>query len=231
MANLGRELDRYISHQRKKQAYTSFKNKMMGRKSTTDQIDEVKQIEWHELKHDLPAEPESVIDAPNSRLEELRQASKQEKMGALKSKVFNILFKARKRKQEDMAELVRREMRSEAKKIELKENVEQPRVREQPKIVEHKKAFFSNFIEISTAEEIEEAKPRVEETPLDNAVLNRIFKEDTSEIRTNSPVLQQQNEPTPDFNELFPKEMDRKTDNSNTISLDHDYRIKVIKNQ
>ena len=196
---LGRELDRYISGKRKRESFSSFKERVLNKKSALsnkmfDRLGAITQggeaakpdvpedEGWKEVLLEGSAEPETVIDEPvikqaqpavnkepvqrpttqerniphtqpparetneetaeeiresnKGRLEQLRIARKQERMGALRGKVFNILFKKKEKKEKDMAEQVRTEIRLQAKKEEASKRAIIP---EKPKIVEHKK--------------------------------------------------------------------------------------------
>ncbi len=97
-----------------------------------------------------------------------------------------------------------------------------------------KKSFFSNFIQIKTAAEIakeeKEMLKREEKQALkDHSQVNELFEQDKVEIKTNIPKEEQ----SANLSTLFPgdsvkQEVKVKGD---TIELDQDYKIKVVKNQ
>lgn len=157
-------------------------------------------------------------------------------------------LKGTERLKEDVAKVSEEATRTEEKEAEKpKEEVtkaeEKPKERGIPEEVEKKeepnKSFFSNFIQIRTAEQIakeEEERLKMEEEQAlnDQSQINALFEQEGEEVRSNVPNQEESVNNINLLSTLFPVEENtaqrQAPDSEGVISLDGDYKIKVVKN-
>ncbi len=179
------------------------------------------------------------------RLAELRKARKKEQIQALRDRVTDILFKKKpKLKHKEIIESVKKEIKekqvdtkkTEKPKEEVIKTKETKKKEEEIKKTEEKKpkkSFFSNFIQIKTAEEIakeekERLKKEQEQALKDQEAISKMFQQEGVKPQTNIPEEQ-----TVNFSNLFPEQglKQEKQDESDIIELDQGYKIKVVRNK
>ncbi|MEA2036634.1 MAG: hypothetical protein U9O94_03945 [Nanoarchaeota archaeon] len=194
------------------------------------------------------------------RLAQIRRARKIEQREALGGKVKGVLFRKKPAIKEDIKidEPVKEETKPEVKeekkevkeeekheikekkaehkeepKPEAKDKKEAKKDKEEKKIKKKKrrKSFFSKFIQIKTAEEIakEEAEHlNKEENEMASAQsdINKMLVQGSDESRTNEPP-----ETKSDFSNIVAQAKERLPRTDDTIHLDDDYKIKVVKNK
>ena len=132
---------------------------------------------------------------------------------------------------EEAKEIIKNEKKKEVKKIESKK---------EKKIDGKKQSFLSKFIQIRTSEQLareEEERLKMEEAQAlnDQAAVNNLF-EDKEEVMSNVPKEEDvvNDEVVGDMSSLFPDEQkvvgNETPDSGSIISLDDDYKIKVVRN-
>jgi hypothetical protein len=178
------------------------------------------------------------------RLAELRNARRKEQIQALRGRVTDILFKKKpKLKHKEVIESVKEEVKekqvTDTKKIEKPKGSKTKEIQKKKEEIKKteekkpKKSFFSNFIQIKTAEEIakeekEKLKKEQEQALKDNEAISKMFQQEGVKTQTNIPEEQAVN-----FSNLFPEKDPKQEgkDESDTIELDQGYKIKVVKNE
>ena len=98
------------------------------------------------------------------RLTQLKSARRIEQMDNLRGKVMNILFKKKPKKEKDMAEEVRKEIRTGAK-IDAAKKEEQPKIEEKKKEVKEVKEIKVEQAKETSKVEVKEEKIKVEKKP------------------------------------------------------------------
>lgn len=186
----------------------------------------------------LELEEEIKILREKERIEEeklsnIRRARRIEQMSALRGRVSEILFRSRNSRVEGGA--VKRVSNVEGAELDKikRAMVTGVKQKEEIKAKEPKKSFFSNFIQIRTAEQIakeeeERLKIEGEQALKDKSEINKILEEDAGEVRSNAPAQ----EPVANISTLFPEEAAQKEVNTSDdfIEIDKDYKIKVVRN-
>jgi len=185
-----------------KLAKLSEENEQRGQEES-----ESSKLERQELEEEIDVLKEKQ-KIEESRLDDLRKSRRKEQIEALQGKVMNILFKKRPKKEKDMAEEVRKEIRIDAKvdeakrrKVEIKEAgkreepMEKKAEEEKPEVKEEKKpkkSFLSKLIQVRTAaqiakEEAEKLKQEEEKALKDQVKINNMLGHGGGEVVSNAP--------------------------------------------
>ncbi len=192
------------------------------RKKTESNEERIKRLELEEelkiLKEKQRIEEE--------RLAELRTARRKEQIGALQGRVKQILSKKKSKLKEETKQEEKIKEEAQTQKVEETKKVEQKK----PKPI---KSFLSRFIQIKTAAEIareeeERLKQEEEQARKDQLNVNKLLQQDSQETRSNLPPQESE----VNLSTLFPGETEKQLQaQEDSIQLDQDYKIKVVKNQ